>query len=51
MSYTRWSTMWHVIFPSDPKWTLCGRPVPEKAQRREIPPWEPVLCKICAGRA
>jgi hypothetical protein len=51
MSYVRWSTMWHVTLAAEPGWTLCGRPVPKKAQRREIAPLEMFLCKICRGRA
>jgi hypothetical protein len=51
MTYARWSSLWHAVFAAEPNWTLCGRPVPEKAARRDLPPWEPFLCLICGKRA
>jgi hypothetical protein len=50
MSYVRWSTLWHVILPDDLV-TLCGRPVPDEAAFRDLPPAETFICSVCGKRA
>lgn len=50
MSYVRGTSVWHVVLPGK-KVTLCGRPVPKGERRRELPPLEVYLCRVCAGVA
>jgi hypothetical protein len=50
VSYVKWSSLWHVVLPGKAV-TVCGRYVGPKAHRREIPPLEAFLCKVCGGAA
>jgi len=50
VSYVHWSSLWHVVLPGS-RVTLCGRYVEADAKRREIPPLEAFLCKVCGSAA
>jgi len=50
MSYVHGTSVWHVVLPNETS-TLCGRRVEQDAKRREIPPLEPFLCKVCGSAA
>lgn len=50
MSYVKWSALWHVVLPGEIL-TLCGRRVADDLKRREIPPLEAFLCRICGSAA
>jgi len=50
VSYVQWATTWHIVLPRK-TYTLCGRWVEPDAHRREIPPLEVFLCKVCGGAA